>query len=107
MIDIYIYEHFYQCAASLNSEGLYVVCGRSTVCQFTSGIVGGGAWVLLLSRLHSLTHLSMFKILTDKKLKLFNDYVNYKNIIYYILLVSAILSKSLKNISLQLKPLPK
>ena len=34
----------------------------------------------------------MFKGLTDKKFKLFNDNVNYKKLTYYILLVFIILT---------------
>ena len=58
---------------------------------------------LPLSRMQSLTHLFMYKALTDVKLKLFYGNMNYKNMIYHILLVFIILTYFMKNFSPQLK----
>ena len=56
-----------------------------------------------LGRLQSLTHLCMFKGLTDEKLKLFDVHVNYNDNIYYILFAFIIQTYSIIFFNPQLK----
>ena len=80
-----IYEHFYQSNSLL-------ICGLCVAVQLVlqvasslKGISRGGACVsAALAAVQSLAYLCMFQGLTDEKLTLFYDNVNYRNSIYCI-----------------------
>ena len=77
--------------------------GLATAGSCLQGIVAGGAFVSA-APVAPVTHTHMHaKGLADKKLTIFNVNVNYKNIIYYILLVFIILTYSTKKFRHQLK----
>ena len=100
------YEQFYQSAATLNSNYLWVVCRRGASLSLLKCTSYRKVCVCIqFSRLQRFSHLYVFKGFTDKKFKLFHGNVNYKNTIYYILLVFIKLTYSVKNVSPHLKPL--